>query len=81
MGLRGHNYQEDTCFSFFPNTPQLFPDSQSFANPLSPTVKQFSQPESGFSKNVHTTLTTLAATEHKRIHAKALEFLFPRRSI
>ena len=59
---------------FFPNTAQLIPDSQPFVNPLSmPTipVEQISQPESGFSQKMHTILATLAATEQKRIHAKA----------
>ena len=58
----------------FPNTPQIIPDSQLFVNALSmPTipVEQFSQPESGFSQKMHTILATLAATEQKRIHAKA----------
>ena len=37
--------QKNTC----PSCSQIL-DSQSFVNPLSIPVKQFSQPESGFSK-------------------------------
>ena len=60
-----------TCVPLFPNTPQLIPDSQRFANPLSNRVKQFSEPELGFSHKMHKILATLAAPEQKRIHAKA----------
>ena len=60
------------CVSyFFPKTQHLIPDSQLFANPLSISVKQCFEPESGFSQKMHTILATLAATEQERIHAKA----------
>ena len=46
-----------------------FSESPAFANPFLIQAKQFSEPESGFSQKMQTSLATLAATEQKRSHA------------